>query len=181
MGHMQPGTACNVACSLLLCHHCSSSSPPSGPAWPQALNYHSTTTRAFHSEGGDALEQVAQGGCGCPISGCIQGQAGCGSGPPGLVVGDPAHSRGLKTRWSLRSLSIQAILWLILWFKTLAQDKSFSLSAAQTSQKAEHPYRPSSAHSHCKGHTHSKTNATIAVQDQMPELYCVRGRVGEMD
>ena len=50
----------------------------------------------FHSEGGDALEQVAQGGCGCPIPGGIQGQAGCGSGQPGLVVGDPAHSRGLK-------------------------------------------------------------------------------------
>jgi len=42
------------------------------------------------------LEQVAQGGCGCPIPGGIQGQAGCGSGQPGLVVGDPAHSRGLK-------------------------------------------------------------------------------------
>jgi len=26
----------------------------------------------------------------------IQGQAGCGSGQPGLVVGDPAHSRGLE-------------------------------------------------------------------------------------
>jgi len=48
-----------------------------------------------HPEGGDALEQVAQGGCGCPIPGGIQGQAGCGSGQPGLVVGDPAHSRGL--------------------------------------------------------------------------------------
>ena len=42
------------------------------------------------------LEQVAQGGCGCPIPGGIQGQAGCGSGQPGLVVGDPAHSRELK-------------------------------------------------------------------------------------
>ena len=50
----------------------------------------------FHTEGGDALEQVAQGGCGCPIPWGIQGQAGCGSGQPGLVVGDPAHSRGLK-------------------------------------------------------------------------------------
>ena len=40
------------------------------------------------------LEQVAQGGCGCPIPGGIQGQAGCGSGQPGLVVGNPAHSRG---------------------------------------------------------------------------------------
>ena len=49
----------------------------------------------FHAEGGDALEQVAQGGCGCPIPGGIQGQAGCGSGQPALVVGDPAHSRGV--------------------------------------------------------------------------------------
>jgi len=41
-------------------------------------------------------EQVAQGGCGCPIPAGIQGQAGCGSGQPGLLVGDPAHSRGLE-------------------------------------------------------------------------------------
>ena len=44
------------------------------------------------------LEQVAQGGCGCPIPGGIPGQAGCGSGQPGLVVGDPAHSRSVETR-----------------------------------------------------------------------------------
>ena len=50
----------------------------------------------FHSESGDTLEQVAQGGCGCPIPGGIQGQAGCVSGQPGLLVGDPAHSRGLE-------------------------------------------------------------------------------------
>jgi len=48
-------------------------------------------------EGGDVLEQVDQGGCGCPIPGGIQGQAGCGSGQPGLVVGDPAHSRVVVT------------------------------------------------------------------------------------
>ena len=45
---------------------------------------------------GDALEQVAQGGCGCPILGGIQGQAGCGSGQPGLVVGDPVIAGALK-------------------------------------------------------------------------------------
>jgi len=44
------------------------------------------------------LKQVAGGGCGCPIPGGIQGQAGCGSGQPGLVVGDPAHSRGVETQ-----------------------------------------------------------------------------------
>jgi len=43
-------------------------------------------------QGGDALEQAAQGDCGCPIPGGIQGQAGCGSEQPGLMVGDPAHS-----------------------------------------------------------------------------------------
>jgi len=51
-----------------------------------------------HSEGGDTLEQVAQGGCGCPIPGSIQGQAECGSGQPDLVVGNPAHSRRVETR-----------------------------------------------------------------------------------
>ena len=35
----------------------------------------------------------------------IQSQAGCGSGQPGLVVGDPAHSRGAETRWPLWSFS----------------------------------------------------------------------------
>jgi len=60
--------------------------------------YHPWRDVCFHSEGSDALEQGAQGGCGCPIPGGIQGQAGCGSGQPGLVVGDPAHSRGVETR-----------------------------------------------------------------------------------
>jgi len=50
-----------------------------------------------HSEGGDALEQVAQRGCGCPTPGGIQGQAGCASRQPGLVVDDPTHSRMIET------------------------------------------------------------------------------------
>jgi len=49
--------------------------------------------------------------CGCPIPGGIQGQVGCGSGQPGLVVGNAAHSR-VETRWSLWSFSTQYILWL---------------------------------------------------------------------
>ena len=52
--------------------------------------------RGKEGKDGDALEQVSQGGCGCPIPAGIQGQAGCGSGQPGLLVGDPAHSRGLE-------------------------------------------------------------------------------------
>jgi len=53
----------------------------------------------------------AQGGCGCPIPGGIQDQTGYGSGQPGLVGGDPAHSRGVETQLSLWSFSTQAILW----------------------------------------------------------------------
>jgi len=32
---------------------------------------------------------------GCPITAGIQGQAGCGSGQPGLTVGNPAHGKGV--------------------------------------------------------------------------------------
>jgi len=56
----------------------------------------SSPTRSRITSGSNALEQAAQGGCGCPIPAGIQGQAGCGSGQPGLLVGDPAHSRGLE-------------------------------------------------------------------------------------
>ena len=73
------------------------------------LGLFSVEKRRFQG-GGDTLEQVAQGSCGCPITGGIQGQAGCGSGQPNLVVGDAAHSRGVKTRRSLWSFSTQAIV-----------------------------------------------------------------------
>lgn len=38
------------------------------------------------------------------------GQTGCGSGRPGLVVGDPARNRGVETSWSLSFLT-ETILW----------------------------------------------------------------------
>jgi len=44
------------------------------------------------------LKQVAQGGCECPILGYIQGPAGCGSGQPAVVAGNPACGRGVETR-----------------------------------------------------------------------------------
>jgi len=66
---------------------------------------------SFSHRGWWRTEQVAQGGCGGPIPGGTQGQVGCGSGQPGLVVGDPAHSRGVETGWSLWSFSTRAILW----------------------------------------------------------------------
>jgi len=58
--------------------------------------YFTWNSAAPTKEALDLLAQVAQGGCGCPIPAGIQGQAGCGSGQPGLLVGDPAHSRGLE-------------------------------------------------------------------------------------
>ena len=48
-----------------------------------------------YSEGCEALEQVSEGGCGCPMSGGIQGQAGQIPGQPDLVGGNSSHSRVL--------------------------------------------------------------------------------------
>ena len=54
----------------------------------------------FFTESGEVLEQAAQRGCGCPVSGGVQGRIGWGSGQPGLVsngeVGGPACGRGLE-------------------------------------------------------------------------------------
>ena len=51
----------------------------------------------LHCEGGEALAQVAQRGCGCPIPGSVQGQVGWGFEQAGLVEGVPAHGRGVGT------------------------------------------------------------------------------------
>jgi len=50
----------------------------------------------IYFEGGEALEQVAQGGCGCPLPGSTEGRAGWGCEQPGLEGGVPAYSRGLE-------------------------------------------------------------------------------------
>jgi len=42
------------------------------------------------------VEQVAQRGCGCPLHGGFQGQAGWSFEQSGLVGGAPAYSRGLE-------------------------------------------------------------------------------------
>jgi len=52
----------------------------------------------LYSGGGEALAQVAQRSCGCPLPGSVQGQAGWGCEHPGLVEGVPAHGRGVGTR-----------------------------------------------------------------------------------
>jgi len=50
----------------------------------------------FYSTGGEALEQVAQRGGGCPILGDTQGQAGWGSEQPDVAAGVPAHCRQVR-------------------------------------------------------------------------------------
>jgi len=55
-------------------------------------------TEILYYEGGEALEQVAHGSRGCPLSGNIQGQVGWGFEQPGLVEGALAHGRGVGTR-----------------------------------------------------------------------------------
>ena len=66
----------------------------------------------YYAEGGEALAQVAQRSCGCPLPGSVQGQVGWGSEQPGLVEGVPAHGRGVGAEWSVRSLPTQTIQWL---------------------------------------------------------------------
>ena len=48
----------------------------------------------FYSDSGEALEQVAQRSCGCPITGGIEGQIGWDPGQPRLVAGSLTHGRG---------------------------------------------------------------------------------------
>jgi len=52
----------------------------------------------FYSEVGEAVKQVAQKDCGCPIPGGVQDQVGWGPGlVPDLEVGVSACSRGVGT------------------------------------------------------------------------------------
>jgi len=51
--------------------------------------------KILHRDGGEALAQVAQRSCGCPLLGSVQGQAGRGFEHPALVEGVPACCRGV--------------------------------------------------------------------------------------
>jgi len=52
----------------------------------------------LYDEGDEALEQVAQRSCGCPLPASVQGQVGWASEHPGLEEGVPAHDREVGTR-----------------------------------------------------------------------------------
>jgi len=51
----------------------------------------------LHSGGGEALAQVTQRSCGCPLPDRVQGQLGWGWEQPGLVEGVPARGKGVGT------------------------------------------------------------------------------------
>jgi len=51
--------------------------------------------KIHYCEGGEALEQIAQRGSGCPITGVIQSQTGRGSEQPEQAVGIPTRCRGV--------------------------------------------------------------------------------------
>ena len=51
--------------------------------------------KIFYSEGGEALEQVAQRCDWCPITGDFQGEAGSGTEQPDVAVHVPLHGRGV--------------------------------------------------------------------------------------
>ena len=76
-----------------------------------------------HSEGGEALAQISQRSCGCPLPGRVQSRAGWGYDQAALVEGVPAHGREVGIRWSSRSLPTQIILLLCdsmlsIWFSS---------------------------------------------------------------
>jgi len=82
-----------------------------------------------------------------PHPGGIRGQAGCGSGQPGLLVGDPAHSRGLELDEHCGPLQPRPfydamILWLrglLSWNKNVWHSPSiyFSLFRAGPTPKRQ--------------------------------------------
>jgi len=52
----------------------------------------------FHLESDEALAQVAQRSCGCPITGGTQGQVGWGPGQPELLGGSSPRGREIEAQ-----------------------------------------------------------------------------------
>jgi len=63
---------------------------------PRQRRFRLDFRKKFFIQNGEALAQVAQKSCGCPIPGGVQGKAGWGPGQPDLVDGVPIHGRELE-------------------------------------------------------------------------------------
>ena len=77
----------------------------------------------FHTECGDTLKQVAQGGCGCPWGHSRPGWMWLWAASSGGWW--PCHSRGVETRWPLWSFSTHTVLWFYDSFLTSDHISSF--------------------------------------------------------
>jgi len=63
---------------------------------PKVGTYNVDKEEILYHEGVDALAQVAQRSCCCPLTGSVQGQVGWGFEHPGLVKEVPTHDRVLE-------------------------------------------------------------------------------------
>jgi len=82
-----------------------SRTPPSGHHPTQGWRRPTATFHCFQQQPCSCGAHRLQGGSRAAPEGATQCPQPC------LVVGDPAHNRGVETRWSLKSFSTQAILW----------------------------------------------------------------------
>lgn len=83
---------------------CSHFAPHLALVWPLT-----PTVLGFHDKGGETLEQVAQGSCGCPIIGNVRSWVEWGFGQPDLVRDVPDHSSrvaldGYRIIWVVRDI-----------------------------------------------------------------------------
>ena len=102
------------------------------------------------SESIEALAQVAQRSCGCPVPGRAQGQAGRGFEHPGLVEG----VQGVGIRWSLTSLPTQSLGtegWgrSQLGSRNVGSLKTLQLTGSRCLQSSSHLPLPTSQVSPC--------------------------------
>lgn len=102
--------------------------------------------------------------------------SGCGSGQPGLVLGNPVCSRGVETWWSLWSSSTQAILWFsdsMMWGPVISLSDQLGELSFQFSLLA-HPssrclflfqaWNNHSLHLWCTSHLWSNTQKNVSEQ-----------------
>jgi len=75
----------------------------------------------------------------CPVPGSFQGQVRHSFEQPGLVGSVPARGRRVQTRWSLRSLPTQTILWWFIFTSLWNTRSTCKKDIFQTKYKIQHP------------------------------------------
>jgi len=93
---------------------------------------------------GETVELVAQRGCGCPLPGSIQGQAGLGFEQPGLVGGVSACSRGMELD-DLKGPFQPKPFYEEVWCDLREKEKREQLGYPQSREKKEYNISQSSS------------------------------------